>query len=337
MSSISLLVFNRDDIDGVVRLLRILGNIVDESVVIDSSSPTKYGELINAIEGLGLSNVRVYRAIPMGYPDPLRAYGLSKVKTEYVLYLDTDEVPNRALIRDLRGFNEADGYEILFCECDRKSLLWHMHLFRRDSVTFRGIVHELLEIRGRVVRLPTRYFILHIHGNDAIYYTYPHYFAMKYSVPELLIKKPYEVNLIRGENLPSSLLGTLYLIFRRIFNIYMDSLRGGVESKEASWWNRYELSLYMRYLVLPRWFRYFVDFLSRDVNVSGGVIKYLCLNDPGVVEDLTNTFTWDVPGYMVFAMLLIHRFITGRCARNFNEVRGVFRELAKYLQLGARR
>ncbi|BDR91650.1 hypothetical protein Vsou_07430 [Vulcanisaeta souniana JCM 11219] len=47
MPSYGLLIFNRNDVVGTLRLTRLFNNTVDEIVIIDSSDPPKYRELMN--------------------------------------------------------------------------------------------------------------------------------------------------------------------------------------------------------------------------------------------------------------------------------------------------
>ena len=49
MQSVSLLMFNRNENEGVIRNVRLLHSAVDEIVVIDSSDPDKYNELENSL------------------------------------------------------------------------------------------------------------------------------------------------------------------------------------------------------------------------------------------------------------------------------------------------
>ena len=104
----------------------------------------------------------MFRAIPLGYPDPLRMYGLSKMSTEYVLLLDTDEIPNVKLIKNLKQYNEYDIYFIKRYKSRLKIMTNQVRLFRRNKVLFRGIIHEFPEIPGSISSLPNDEYIIHL-------------------------------------------------------------------------------------------------------------------------------------------------------------------------------
>jgi len=83
MQTISLLMFNRNENEGIIKNVKLLKDAVDEIVVIDSSDPEKYERLKKSLK---LFNVKLFRTLPLGSQDPLFYYGISKVSSEYVYY-----------------------------------------------------------------------------------------------------------------------------------------------------------------------------------------------------------------------------------------------------------
>lgn len=149
---------NKNDTKGVIRAVCAVKGVVDEIVVVDSSSEARHIELQTALAD---SQTKVFRALPLGHPDPLAGYGLSKVSSEMVLYLDSDEFPSKELVRDLRQLTKFEGYFVP----RREGLLgytFQIRLFKRDSAAFTGRIHEQPAIGGRVGKLDTSHCILHL-------------------------------------------------------------------------------------------------------------------------------------------------------------------------------
>ena len=152
------MMLNRNDTKGVIRAVRAVEEVVDEIVVVDSSSNACHLELQTALAD---SQAKVFRALPLGHPDPLAGYGLSKVSSERVLYLDSDEFPSKELVRDLRRLTRFEGYFVP----RREGVLGYtsqIRLFKRDATAFTGRIHEQPTIDGRVGKLNTSHCILHL-------------------------------------------------------------------------------------------------------------------------------------------------------------------------------
>ena len=131
MATSALLMFNLDEAEGILRNVRRLRSAVDEVVVVDSSSPEGYHRLLAAVEPYA---VCVHRVLPLGHVDPLRPFGVSKVKSDRVLLLDADEEPSPALVADLRDLAEHDAYVVPRYEEALRAYTFHLRLFRRDAV-----------------------------------------------------------------------------------------------------------------------------------------------------------------------------------------------------------
>jgi len=152
-------------------LLRYTRNFVDEIVVVDGCSTDS---TVEVAEKFG---AKVYRRRPWGYPDPDRMFAVRKCRSEWVLYLDTDELPSRSLMKDLSWIiSEAEagnvhGFLIRRYDIIDGELILHaqpgyqLRLYRRDRVLYKGIVHELPVIQGNVEALPDKYYIMHLLNN----------------------------------------------------------------------------------------------------------------------------------------------------------------------------
>jgi len=171
LEKLSVLTFSRNNIDSIIQLINDIYNIADQIVVIDSSEEKEYTKLQEEKKAKNLEKVNIYHALALGYADPLREYGLLKCKYDWVLYLDGDERISEELrknIRDIIGnaktrafalkrFEEAtlDGNKTDF-------FTWNIRLFDKRFISFKGIIHEQPEVRGRLEKLPGQYYLLHV-------------------------------------------------------------------------------------------------------------------------------------------------------------------------------
>ena len=322
MLTYGLLIFNRNNTTGVIRLAKLLSDIVDEIVIIDSSDPLKYDELMAHLMSHNL-NALVFRAIPLGHVEPFRMYGLNKIGTEYVLLLDTDELPNTKLIKNLRRHDEYDGYVIKRYESSLKMMSNQIRLFRRDKVLFRGIIHENPEILGKIFKLPNDEFIIHIASEPYV----PSFGLDRYLMIELFSRYPYLINNLLFRKIRKKVYYTNKTLVHDINAILLLTyykVRGLLRSRDADMWFSYFANLFRIFSNISDKFRKILIDISREVYENGGIINYLCFNDPKVVESLTETYSWNLPGLKVFQYLILYRYKYKRCARDFRDVLETF-------------
>ena len=170
MSGISLLVFSRNDAKKALGMFRELHNIVDDIVLVDSSKKKAHDLLLAEAKRTGFKNLRIFYAVALGYPDVYRSYGLSLCRSEWVLYLDTDERIRQDFVRDLRKIVSSakcdafaiKRYEGTSDDIKKGGFTMQTRLFRKDKVCYRGILHEQPIVSGVVARLNDRYYIRHV-------------------------------------------------------------------------------------------------------------------------------------------------------------------------------
>ncbi|ADN50927.1 glycosyltransferase [Vulcanisaeta distributa] len=322
MPSYGLLIFNRNEVVGTLRLIKLLNNTVDEIVIIDSSDPPKYRELMDRLMKYG-SKIIVFKTIPLGHVEPLRMYGLSKISTDYVLLLDTDEIPNDKLIINLRRYNEYDGYIINRYEVALRTISEQVRLFKRNKVLFRGIIHENPEILGSKAKLSNGEYIIHLAGKlNASASNYS-----KYIIIELFSRYPYLLNNLLINRFKrktyyksTTIVHVLNAILILIYFKAMSLLKPG----DAEMWFSYFMDLLKIFINIPSKYRKILMNISQEIYENNGIINYLCLNNPNIVESLTGTYTWDIPGHKVFQYLILYRYKYKKCAQDFNDVLNAF-------------
>jgi hypothetical protein len=155
-TGLSLLIFSRGDTKQALDLISDMYDLVDEVVVIDSSSREEHKSLKE--QKRRFQKMKVYYVIALGYADPMRMYALKKCTYQWVLLVDTDErlsVVLKSRLRELVGNPQTDAYAIRRYENTEgikknKFWTWQIRLFKKDVATYNGVIHEQPSISGIV-------------------------------------------------------------------------------------------------------------------------------------------------------------------------------------------
>ncbi|MDG7036577.1 MAG: hypothetical protein JRN32_00940 [Nitrososphaerota archaeon] len=157
---ISLLVFVRNNFDDLLVTVKDVYDVVDEVVIIDSLSD---GDLRSALHDF-MDKIRIYETPPLGIPEPLMMYGISKCRSEWILNLDVGNTISDYLRKNLRtlvagandGYSAIKTYMFYFKD---DGIIVHMpvmmicKVFRKGKVTYKGHIHEDPDIEGKVLDL----------------------------------------------------------------------------------------------------------------------------------------------------------------------------------------
>ena len=160
------MIFSRNDTKNAIDLANSLYSTANEIVIIDSSDKTEHEALSKEAKKIG---IKVYHTIPFGYVEPLRPYGLSKCKNEWILYLDTDERLNDEFaksINEMIANSKCDAiaikrYEEASPNGHTAFFTWQIRLFKKSKVSFKGIIHEQPAVHGKLCTLGDAYYIEH--------------------------------------------------------------------------------------------------------------------------------------------------------------------------------
>ncbi|MDE1824981.1 MAG: glycosyltransferase [Candidatus Micrarchaeota archaeon] len=170
MEGLTTLIFSKDDIPQTLGLIKSVYKISDEIVLIDSSSTKNRKTLQKYIKKL--DKVRYFYTIALGYPDPMRMYALKKCRFNWVLLIDTDERLSASLHGEIRALIEkagCDAYAIKryegFDGTHRGNFTWQTRLFKKDRVSFTGMLHEQAAVNGRLLRLVKGDYYLEHHAS----------------------------------------------------------------------------------------------------------------------------------------------------------------------------
>lgn len=170
MQKLSTLIFSRDDVAKTMGLVNDIADVSDQVVLMYSGKDADFARL-RAMASKTKGMVEVYITLALGYPDPLREYGLHKCRNDWVLYIDTDERVTKELKRDLRKIINRTGtdayaikrYEHAHLDGRKEDFFtWQMRLYNKRKIYYRGLVHEQPVVEGTLGKLEGEYGLLHI-------------------------------------------------------------------------------------------------------------------------------------------------------------------------------
>ncbi|MDE1871033.1 MAG: hypothetical protein KGI06_02220 [Candidatus Micrarchaeota archaeon] len=235
MQKLSVLIFCRDDIAKAVGLVKDLLDLSDQIVLMDNSTNGKNLERLVSKTRKYKGKVVVYHTISLGYPDPMRAYGLGKCKYDWVLYVDTDERINQELKNDIKriiGNPNCDAFAIKRYEqahLDGRSggfFTWQTRLYNRRKVAYRGLVHEQPLVKGVLKKLEGRYCMLHIEElkakgsrrTDLEYSQIKRYYdRLSYGMLNERMKEYLEKLVVPDKRIEDTIIGKIVLGWMRLY------------------------------------------------------------------------------------------------------------------------
>ena len=323
---IALLVFHRNDVEGAVRVLDAVGDRVDETTVVDSSSPPQFAHLQDRLAG---RSVDLHRVLPLGCTEPLRPFAHAQVRSEVILSVDTDEVPSEPLLRRLRSLPPAAAWRLLRHERGIGARTRLVRVYRRDRVRYQGWNHESPQVDGPVVDLPADEGLEHF-ADYRSYLTGP-IGRREYAAIEARERPP------TGRQLRSEFGGRaarlflppddrpvsagrirIYATLSLMFPYDGESGIGG-QIRNRRWFGRYLVERAKAWARMPPEERGECLAIFDELRRGGGPVPYLGFEEPAYVERLTQTFAWDRSGSEVLGDLLRFRHRAGRPRRDFGE------------------
>ncbi len=169
---LSAIIFSRNDVEDALKLIKDIYSTFDEIVLIDQSDRHKHVYIISQKKKNNLKKLRVFYSVALGDPAPLRMWGLGKCTGEWIMLIDTDERINKELKKSIQKIikTRSNGFAIKRYEHFMKNgkivnedagFTWQIRLYRKNSVNYKGMTHELADIQGNVERLDDRYFMDH--------------------------------------------------------------------------------------------------------------------------------------------------------------------------------
>lgn len=183
MNKLSSCIIVRNEEQQIRACLESLKDISDEIIVVDGYSTDKTVEICKEYTD------KIYLRKPHGYVEAEKDFAKSKANYDWILELDADEVLSEDLMAQIPNLLNRENISAFgFAKrCYYSKNNWSKHafypnykicLYRKDSVSYTGIIHSKPDIRGNVVLLD-----FYINHYDYNCYSYRHFKAryLKYA------------------------------------------------------------------------------------------------------------------------------------------------------------
>lgn len=177
MENLSVIILTKNEEKNILDCIETIEE-VGEIIIIDDYSTDR---TLDVIRGLANDKIRIFQHRLDGDFSSQRNFGLSKVKNEWVLFLDADERVSNGLKKEISEKSFAfDGIYI-----KRTDIMWGrklthgetgniklLRLGKKGSGKWKGKVHEIWDIKGNVDTF----------DNALIHYPHPHISDFLYEV-----------------------------------------------------------------------------------------------------------------------------------------------------------
>ncbi|MCL4386053.1 MAG: hypothetical protein M1326_07055 [Cyanobacteria bacterium] len=286
---------------------------VEQVVIIDSSDDVEHKWLVHSTKQY--PKIEIYYTLPLGHVEPLRLYGISKCKGEWILYLDTDERINERLKNDLKRLLEKSnisGYLInrITVENESKRIISEytykqLRLYKKNKITYYGYIHELPKVKGKISLLDNRYSIKQIHtsiqSEKEMYRYIPieiYENRLNYALIVHRAKNPFTkflaILLSVGKN-PRNELSKfdyfIYAVWGLFYTITYSFLKAKTIERLTFQIFNYNLKKINYLFSLNNYQRKETFLIYQQIRRARGPIKYLGLNNPVIVNNLQYNYS----------------------------------------------
>ena len=226
MVEVSFITFTRNSAHRLRGLLEHVKDVVDEIIVVDGYSTDRTVDVARSY------GAKVYQRRPWGFVEPDRVFALKQASYDWILYLDDDERLSSKLKRDLKSLIDyAESNDICAFRIVRVNLTpqgkpilgpfypdGQIRIFKKDRALYRGLVHELPEIQGKILALPDEYYIIHLWNK--IWSRKQAQYARIQALQYFKIEHPSKIRRVLWHSLPATSIPYYFYL------LYAYSLRG---------------------------------------------------------------------------------------------------------------
>ncbi len=260
---------------------------------------------------------KIYHLLPVGFTPPLMIYALKRVSSEMVVQLDSGEEVSEVLLKEVNNLMANDAYAVRRIEKPYNSYSWQVRVFRKSKAIFLGYHHEMISVNNKIVKLKGKDFFISGMTDLGNLNKMKNYLALD------LLERPLTYSSLFSKiqtgkrtgksvfaDLPAS--WVVLLLYKLVLFYYTVVSNSNAE----------ELKLHLRYLnlhqsayknITPDCFDKLTR-IRREIEASGGPIKYLCFDDLDYVDSISNSEAFEYDGISIFFYLVNFRFENGKCA-----------------------
>lgn len=162
MSTLTVLINTKNEEKNIARCIKSIKKLADKILVVDMKSTDG---TVAVAEKLGAKVINY--SIDHGFADPARDHALKKIKTDWVLILDADEILEKKVVDNVKQLIESEQFDVYYLP--RKNIIfdkWIEHtgwwpdyqprLFRKGHLRWPGKVHAQPVVKGNTKHLPEK-------------------------------------------------------------------------------------------------------------------------------------------------------------------------------------
>jgi hypothetical protein len=264
---------------------------------------------------------RIYHVLPTGFTPPLMVYALKRISSDFVIQLDSEEEISDPLLYELKNLVKYDAYAVKRIEKPSNSYSWQVRIFKKSRAICKGYTHEMVHVESKLVKLNGKDFFISQWSDSMNPNKIKRYLALDvlmrplsydFILSKIQRKEGWRETTFSDAPISNFFLGLYKLLF------YYNSVVFNSKSKELKSHLKY-LNLHLNtYKYISSDFLYKLGKIRKEIEVNGGPIKYLCLDDIGYVDSLSNNEAFGYDGISIFMYLVNFRFENRKCAPNIN-------------------
>jgi len=314
-NTVSLLIFTYNDLWKICNSFSYYLNYVDEIIVVDSTRPENESK---CLETMNNEKIKVYKAPAFGFVEPLRAFGIGKCKSDFILNIDADESVSADLLQDLKKIisnNSYNRYSILrINRYQEDGTIFNKEfisnrLFRKGTLSYKGYVHEPPLTSFKAKKLDKKYYITNVRkemktaASNALkasmfvdrmsFHDLIEFIKLYYGkFVESFINSIFFIDIkMRKKDENKELSKFEYHLFTAIF-FFLSVLKNGIfiRTRNYHYFYRYLWKKYDSFFSVDKVTAEYQYKISRLVRDSGGIINFLQLDKDETISELYKEF-----------------------------------------------
>lgn len=161
MPRISVVIFTKNEEGNIEDCIKSVQSFASEIIIVDMQSKDQTVQIAKSKGAI------IYSVEDYNWVEPVRNYGISKARYEWILVLDADEKVPSTLARKFIEIAQQDQYDavkipykvIFFKKWIRHTHWWpdyHVRFFRKGHVKWIVKIHPDIKVSGRVLELEAK-------------------------------------------------------------------------------------------------------------------------------------------------------------------------------------
>lgn len=308
-------------------------SVVREVFILDSSEPQKFEEMKGSLDPKWC----VKRVLPLGNSEFARPYAASLVSSGMILEVDADEIVTPQLMKKLTSLSNHDAFILPRFEKQLNAYTHHLRLYDPRKIRFGGPSYGFPRVDGTVGILERKFCLIHkadfsnyLSGRKRDSYllweSYERPFTRQYLVAALSLSfGSFTLSFPCLHTMMGEKSGDVALSNAGIHAaIYLEFLKNMIQCRSLLWSKfqfRYTQEKLKYLLQLPAEVYQKRMEISSEIRKSGGLIRYLGLDEPSRISCLSADFDWKTSAAEVLELMISYRHRNGIPANSYTSLK----------------